>query len=132
MTTALPRVTTYPGPGITVPNAVSVNNTVSVTGSLSLTSGVIATVGTSASVTSSQITVTASATQIFAINVNQIFREVVNPTTSTASIWIGAAGVTTTTGLEVPVATAFDMNFNTAALFGICSTGSVTVSTIGW
>lgn len=139
--TAPSRITTYPKQGTPAAGQVTavVTNTVSTTGSITASisgsisgSVTVTTVGTSASFTTSQVTITATATPIFAININQIFREVVNPTTSTASIWVGASGVTTTTGLEVPVATAFDMSFNTAALYGITATGSVTVSTIGW
>lgn len=136
--TAPSRITTYPKQGTPAAGSVSatITNTVSTTSSgtvtVSVTSVAVTTIAISGSLTTSQVTITATATPIFAININQIFREVVNPTTSTASIWVGASGVTTTTGLEVPVATAFDMSFNTAALYGICSTGSVTVSTIGW
>ncbi len=92
--------------------------------------GAITTLGLSASVTSSQVTVTASATQIFGAGASAIFREVTNPTTTT--IYLGTSAVTTASGHFFAGPSAFDMQFNSAALFGIVTTGSVTVSTIGW
>jgi hypothetical protein len=91
---------------------------------------IVSSLGLSASVTSSQVTITASATQLFASGASIIFRQVTNPTTTT--IYLGASGVTTGNGHIIPGPAAFDMQFNSAALFGIVTTGSVTVSTIGW
>jgi hypothetical protein len=156
--TALPRVTVYPGQGqvnpanVTVTNTVSttssgtgsfsgtvsVSNTVSVTGSISVSntasvtfSAVAATLGQSATFTTSQVTVTASATQLFASGASVNFREVLNP--STVSIFIGStSSLTTTSGHYLLGSSAFDQQFNSSAMWGITSTGSVTVSTAGW
>lgn len=122
------RPTSGPNSQPMVPRDVvaDVSNTVSVTGS------VISNPTTSASFVTAQITITATATPIFAVSTSIFFREVTNPTGSNATVFIGGAGVTVTTGHFLPGAAAFDQQYNSAALFGIVATGSVTVSTIGW
>jgi hypothetical protein len=155
--TALPRVTVYPGQGQVNPANVTVTNTVSTTssgtgsfsGTVSVSNTVSVTVsnfpatqtvsGTvsvsniaqSASFVTAQVTVTASATQLFASGASVNFREVLNP--STVSIFIGStSSMTTTTGHYLLGSSAFDQQFNSSAMWGITSTGSVTVSTAGW
>ena len=118
-----------------VPNPVTVSGTVTVS-TVSNPVTVSGTVNptTSASFATNQVTVTSggAATQIFAINTSTIFREVINPTASNATVFLGTSGVVATVGHFLPGGAAFDQGYNSAALYGIAATGSVTVSTIGW
>jgi hypothetical protein len=103
-----------------VPNPVTVSGTVSVSN-----------IAQSASFVTAQVTVTASATQLFASGASVNFREVLNP--STVSIFIGnTSSLTTTTGHYLLGSSAFDQQFNSSAMWGVTTTGSVTVSTAGW
>ena len=115
---------------VTISSNVTVSSIVAALPTGTNTIGAFSTLGQSASFTTGQVTITASATQIFAVNASTIFREVTNPTTTT--LYLGTAGVTTGNGHILPGPAAFDMQFNSAALYGIVTTGSVTVSTIGW
>lgn len=105
-----------------------ITNTVSVQGT------VTANPTTSAGFTTSQviITSTVTATQIFASGASIIFREVTNPTASNATIFLGSSAVTTTSGHFCVGGSAVDWNNNSAAIFAVTATGSVTVSTMGW
>src|SRR5690348_12706930 len=91
----------------------TVSNTVSVTGS------VVSNPTTSAAFVTNQITITATATPIFATSASILFREVTNPTSSNAAVFLGGSGVTITTGHYLPGAAAFDQQYNSAALYGI-------------
>ena len=132
------RQKVVPGTAPFVPTSISsrITNTVSVTGSVTstITGSVIANPTTSAAFVVNQITVTSggAATAIFAISTSTIFREVTNPTSSNVAIFLGPVGVTVTTGHYLPGATAFDQQYNSAALYAVALTGSVTVSTMGW
>lgn len=133
------RPTSGPNNATMVPTTIGVsrvNSTVSVTGSVTstITGTVVANPTTSAAFVTNQVTITSSTTVtlIFATGSSLIFREVTNPTSSNASIFIGPVGMTVTTGHFIPGATAFDQAYNSAALYGLSATGSVTVSTIGW
>jgi len=114
----------FPSQGNPSPDSVSISNTVSTTFS--------STVATATSFTTSQVTVTTSATALFAFNASTVFREVTNPLTSSVTVYLGVTGVTTASGHALLGATAFDMDNQAAALYGIVSTGSVVVTTIGW
>ena len=118
-----------------VPATVNVGNTVSTTGSTTITGSVVANPTTSASFVTNQITVTSTtvSTLIFAQSASVIFREVTNPTSSNAAVFIGStSSMTITTGHYLPGGVAFDQQNNSAALYAVAATGSVTVSTIGW
>lgn|SRR5512135_1644618 len=151
--TAPSRITNYPKQGTpaagsvnaTITNTVSttgssiasvtVSNTVSVTFSgainATVTTVTVSNIAQTATFTTSQVTVTASATQLFASGASVNFREVLNP--STVSIFIGStSSLTVTTGHYLLGSSALDFQFNSSAVWGITSTGSVTVSTIGW
>ncbi len=136
-----PRQSREPTPSPVVPTEVSVSevmSTISVTGSfypgtqtVSVTGSVTVTQSTTSAFVAAQVTVTASATQLFALNGSPNFREVANPNT-TSTVFIGPAGVTITTGHALRPNSVFDMAANAGALFGVVSTGSITCTTIGW
>lgn len=130
------RQSRFPNSAPFVPTTIDVGNTVPVTGSVTATisGSIVANPTTSAAFVASQITITSggAATAIFAISASTIFREVTNPTASNATVFLGPVGVTVTTGHYLPGGWAFDQQYNSAALYGVALTGSVTVSTFGW
>ena len=118
-----------------VPSTAPYNpTTVTIGGTVSTTGSGISNPTTSGTFVTNQVTVTSGGapTLLFAQSASIIFREVTNPTSSNAAVFLGLVGVTVTTGHYLPGATAFDQGNNSAALYGLAATGSVTVSTIGW
>jgi hypothetical protein len=112
-----------------LPTGSNVLGTVTVSG---ITNAVTANPTTSASWTTSQVTVTAGATQIIAASVGTLFKEIINPTTSNATVFVGTSAVTTGSGHFLIGGSAMDWSNHSGAIFGISATGSVTVSTMMW
>ncbi len=81
----------------------------------------------SSSLTTSQVVVTNNATLIKAANVNRYSLCISND--GTANMWIGSSGVTIATGKLIKFGNGICMDRNTAAIYGIVSSGSTTV---GW
>lgn len=116
-----------------VTNTVSVTGSVtsSITGTVTVNGTVTSTYTVSTSLVTAQVSVTTASTLLFATGSFGSFRQVRN-TSTTSAVFIGVVGVTITTGHSVPAGATFDMERLSAPLYGIVSTGSEVVTTIGW
>ena len=130
----------------TLPNPVTVSGTVTVSGITATASVLVTNFPASQTVsgtvtttpvlattfTTSQVSITESATQIFAAAALTTYRAVTN--TSTASIvYLGTSAVTTTSGYPLGPGQVFSMANQSGALFGIVGALATTsIGTFGW
>jgi hypothetical protein len=101
-----------------------------VTAVTSITNPVTVTASVTSTFTTSQVSVTTSATALWALNASPTFREVVN--LSSSIVYIGTGAVATTSGHAVVGGTAFSMQSNTGAMSAVVTSGTATVTLIGW
>lgn len=83
------------------------------------------------SLTTSQVSVTLSATQLFAVSSQTTFRQVSNSSTAT-TIYLGTSAVTTTSGYALGPSAFFVMENNSSPLYGIVAATTTSVFLMGW